>query len=253
MSQFQAQIGSQGLQRRITTSGVQALGNSPGHYSLAASARGTGGFASHRPGAAHVDTPMTASAIRYGSGPRTIRSSERSDSRGRERSISRESRTSSRSASVPGITEIPPDVGTTDAIVRMMPAGPEEARDWAEALDRVANSMGTHENHQRSMAQAMAEQAERVAVLERKLEEVTAYGELTRAYLSEACGNMFTKFVKIEDMAQRDEKSREDLSALQVGIHHNLECHSVVAARLEAVEVQLQNMLNGSQPPPGLD
>ena len=125
--------------------------------------------------------------------------------------------------------------------------------DYTEALDRVANSMGTHERHQRSMAQAMAEQAERVAVLERKLEEATAYGELTRAYLSEACGNMITKFVKVEDMAQRDETNREDLSAVQVGIHHNLECHSVVAARLEAVEVQLQNLLKGSQPPPGLD
>jgi hypothetical protein len=64
MSQFQVQIGNQGLQRRTTTSGMQSLGNSPGHYSLAASARGTGGLASHRPGVTHVDTPMTASAIR---------------------------------------------------------------------------------------------------------------------------------------------------------------------------------------------
>ena len=53
----------------------------------------------------------------------------------------------------------------------MMPAGPEEARDWAAALDRVTISMATHERHQRSVAQAMAAQTERVAVLKRKLEE----------------------------------------------------------------------------------
>ena len=63
---------------------------------------------------------------------------------------------------------------------------------------------------------------------------------------------MSTKFVKIEDMTQRDETNREDLSSLQVGIHHNLECHSLVAARLEAVETQLQSLLQGTVLPPGL-
>ena len=63
-----------------------------------------------------------------------------------------------------------------------------------------------------------------MAVLEHKLEEAIAYGEKTRGYLSEACGNMQTRFVKVEDMTQRDETSREDLSSLQVGIHHNLDC-----------------------------
>ena len=242
-SLFQIGIGSQELQRRTTTGGVQALGNSPGHYSMAASARGVESYASHRTGLTHMDTPSTASAIRYGSGARIIRSSEEPDSRGRERRSSRDSRAASCSASISGITEIPPDVGTTDAIVRKMPAGPEEARGWAAALDRVANNMATHEHHQRSVAQAMAAQTERVAVLERKLEETIAYAELTRGYLSEACGNMLTKFVKIEDMTQRDEKSREDLSSLQIGIHHNLDCHSAVAARLEAVETQLQSLL----------
>ena len=149
----QVGIGSQGLQRRTTTAGgVQSLGNSPGHDSMAVSARGMGSYASHRPGVTHLATPSTASAIRYGSGARTIRSSERSYSRGRERQRSRDSRSGSRSVSVSGITEIPADDGTTDAIVRMMPAGPEEARDWAAALDRVANSMATHERHQRSAA-----------------------------------------------------------------------------------------------------
>ena len=72
----------------------------------------------------------------------------------------------------------------------MMPAGPEEARDWAAALDRVANSMAKHKRHQRSVAQAMAAQQERVAALEVKLEEAIAYGELTRSYLTEACANI---------------------------------------------------------------
>ena len=141
---LQVEIGSHGLQRRTTIGGVRALGNSPGHYGMAASARGMGSYASHRPGVTHMDTPSTASAIRCGSGARTIRSSERSDSRGRERGSSRASRAASHSASLSGITEIPPGVGTTDAVVRMMPAGPEEARDWAAAFDRVANSMATH-------------------------------------------------------------------------------------------------------------
>ena len=68
----------------------------------------------------------------------------------------------------------------------MMPAGHEEARDWAAALDRVANSMATHERHQRSVAQAMRAQQERDAVLELKLDEAIAYSWLTRGYLSEA-------------------------------------------------------------------
>ena len=38
----------------------------------------------------------------------------------------------------------------------------------------------------------------------------------------------------------------------EFGIHHNLECNSAVAARLEAVETQLQSLLQGSLPPPGL-
>ena len=105
----------------------------------------------------------------------------------------------------------------------MMPAGPEEARDWAAALDRVANSMATHERHQRSVAQGIAAQQERVAVLELKLEEAVAYSELTRSYLTEACGNMQSRFVEVESLAQRDETNREDLSLLQVGIHHNLD------------------------------
>ena len=152
-----------------------------------------------------METPSTAAAIRYGSGARTIRSSERSTSRGRERRRSRDSRSGSRYISVSSVAEFPADVGTTDAVVRMMPAGPEEARNWDAALDRVANSMAAHERHQRSVAQAMAAQQKREAVLEVKLEEAVAYGELTRAYLSEARGNMPTTFVKVEDMAQRDE------------------------------------------------
>ena len=64
-SSFQVQIGSQGLQRRTTIGGVQALGKLPGHYSMAASARGVGSYASHRPGVTRMDTPSTASAIRY--------------------------------------------------------------------------------------------------------------------------------------------------------------------------------------------
>ena len=75
-----------------------------------------------------METPSTAAAIRYGSGALTIRSSEKSDSRGRERRRSRDSRSGSRSVLVSGVTEFPPHVGTTDAVVRMMPAGPEEAR-----------------------------------------------------------------------------------------------------------------------------
>ena len=93
----------------------------------------------------------------------------------------------------------------------MMPAGPEEARDWAAALDRVADSMATHERHQRSVAQAMAAQRERVAVLELKLEEAVAYSELIRSYLTEACGNMQTRLDEVEDLAQRDTKQSRRL------------------------------------------
>ena len=61
----QVGVGSHGLQRRTTAaSGIQSLGNSPGHYSMAASARGVGSCPSHRPGVTHMETPSTATAIR---------------------------------------------------------------------------------------------------------------------------------------------------------------------------------------------
>ena len=40
------------------------IGKFNGHYSMAASARGVGSFASNRPGVTHLETPSTASAIR---------------------------------------------------------------------------------------------------------------------------------------------------------------------------------------------
>ena len=52
----QVGIGSHGLQRRTTAaSGTESLGNSPGHYSMAASARGVGSYPSHRPGVTHME------------------------------------------------------------------------------------------------------------------------------------------------------------------------------------------------------
>lgn len=134
-----------------------------------------------------------------------------------------------------------------------MPAGPEEARDWAAALDRVANGMATHERHQRTVAQSMAAYQERLAVLELKLEEAVACRETTRSYLSEACGNMLTKFVKVEDMTQRDEPHREDMSSLQICVHHNLDGQSILVARVEALEAQIRNLLQGQIPPPGFE
>ena len=104
----QVWIGSQGLQRRTTTaSGIQSSENSPGRYSMAASARGVGSYPSHRPGVTHMETPSTVSAFCYGSGARTIRNCERSDSRGRERRRSRDFRSGSRSVSVSGVTKVP--------------------------------------------------------------------------------------------------------------------------------------------------
>ena len=67
----------------------------------------------------------------------------------------------------------------------------------------------------------MATYKERVAALELELEEAVAYGETTRACVSEACGNMPAKFINVAGMAQRDETNRDDKSSLQVGVHHN--------------------------------
>ena len=61
----QVGIVSQGLQRRTTdASGIQSLGNSPGHCNMQATARGVGTYPSHRPGVAHLETPAAATAIR---------------------------------------------------------------------------------------------------------------------------------------------------------------------------------------------
>ena len=66
-------IGSHGLQRRTKdASGIQSLGNSPGHYNMQATARATGSYPSHRPGAAHLKTPETATAIRSYVGQRMV-------------------------------------------------------------------------------------------------------------------------------------------------------------------------------------
>ena len=147
------------------TGGIHSLGNSPGRHSMQASAH-----PSHRPGVTHMETPTTATAIRYGSGAPSFRGSERSDSRGLERQRSRNSRTGSRSASAQGITEIPQNVGTSDDVVRMMPAGPEEAQDLAHALDRDANSIATDARQQRKVAEVMAIYQERLAILRSTIE-----------------------------------------------------------------------------------
>ena len=67
-----------GYHRRTTgTSGIQSLGNSPGQYSMQASARETGSYLSHRPRLTHLENPATATAIRYGSRAQSsFRSSE---------------------------------------------------------------------------------------------------------------------------------------------------------------------------------
>ena len=151
---------------------------------MQASSRVTGSYPSHRPGVTHLEDPAIATPIRFGSGAPSFRGSERSDSRGRERRNSRNSRIGSRSASAQGITEIPPDVGTSDAVVRMMPAGPEEARDWGDTLECVANSIAPKERHHRTVAQVTATDQERLAVIESKSEAPAVDGETTRAYLA---------------------------------------------------------------------
>ena len=56
----------------------------------------------------------------------------------------------------------------------MLPAVPEEAPDWAQALDRVANSIATHERHQRKH---VATYQERLSVLETKFAASVIYGD----------------------------------------------------------------------------
>ena len=96
----------------------------------------------------------------------------------------------------------------------MLPAGPEEAQDWVQTLDRDANNISTRERHQRKLAEVMATNQESLAVLETKFEASVIYGETTRAYFAEACENMQKRFVKVEEDGNRgDEAHREDMSS----------------------------------------
>ena len=117
----------------------------------------------------------------------------------------------------------------------MLPAGREEAQDWAHALDRVANSIATNERLQRKVAEAMATYQKRLAVIESKFEASVVFGETTRAYLY-----MQQRFVKVEDGNHRDEAHREDMSSSHVQVHHNLDCQSILVECGEALEIQIQ-------------
>ena len=58
--------------------------------------------------------------------------------------------------------------------------------------------------------------------------------------------------VKVDDRNQRDEAHCEDMSSLQVGVHHNIDCQSIPVAGVEDLEVLILNLPQGSIPPPGL-
>ena len=87
------------------------------------------------------------SAGRYGSGARPNRTNSREAER-RERSESRRS-------------------GRTN--VRTTPAGPQEAEDWADALDRSSNSLETVERLVRSHAQTLANISVRLGTRKERL------------------------------------------------------------------------------------
>ena len=53
----------------------------------------------------------------------------------------------------------------------MTPAGSQEAADWAAALDRVANEMGTLQRNAHTMAVQLAEAEARIAGLNNRCTE----------------------------------------------------------------------------------
>ena len=116
-----------------------------------ATACATSSHPTDQPGVAYLETPSSATAIPYGSGaPSSTRSSIRDRDR-RERSLSH--------------TEQEPG----HPIIRTWLTSPQEAVDWAAALDTMVNRVVTLERVNRCHAQLIAHENERAVELNNKM------------------------------------------------------------------------------------
>lgn len=138
------------------------------------------------PPAVHRTAPQmghNGPSFRHGSGAQSsIRSSSRDFDR-RERSLSR--------------TE--PEVGHT--IIRTWPTGPQEAMDWAAALDTMVNRVVTLERVNRSHAQLIADETERAVELNNRMnalvqvvQKTSEATSATEKNLSDVCTNVVDRF-----------------------------------------------------------
>ena len=85
----------------------------------------------------------------------------------------------------------------------MTPAGSQEATDWSAALDQVANEMGTVQRDAHTMAVQLAKAEARINGLNNRCAELGRAGTTTAANLSEACGNIVSRYMPWEDIDLR--------------------------------------------------
>ena len=179
---------------------------------------------SHRPGVMPSALPMSAAHFRYGSGAQLpVRSTTRTSSREHERASSRREtspriRASSRSISA--------------GVPQAVPAGRLSAGDWHAALEEVQNALDTANRNLRLQAQQSAAMEARVKALEENCKQANAYSSQTRAYLTEACGNVQKNYVTTA-------KYEEEMVHTAEHIANITEAQNILEARLASVAEQL--------------
>ena len=151
---------------------------------------------------------------RHGSGARPNRTSSRDADR-RERSQSRRS-----------------DLREGETIIRSMPSGPQEAMDWASALDTVVNNIATLDRLVRTHAHSISDNESRIGALEQQVSFTATQAESTTKNFHEACENIVKWYPLKENVDHRFSKGEESFHAIY--------------GRIAALETQITSLLHNN-------
>ena len=154
------------------------------------------------------NTPGPTSS-RHGSGaPYTIRSSSRTQDRAERRSAREET------------------LQPNEAAVRVLPVGPQEAADWAQALDTVISRIVTVERTVREQAQFISSVKDRVDSIFGQTQLLTKQANSTERNLTEACANIVDRYTPKAEHADEINSIANNFGAIN--------------ARLEALNDEFQ-------------
>ena len=81
------------------------------------------------------------------------------------------------------------------SVIRITTAGSQEAADWSDALDRVANEMGTLQRNAHTMAVQLAEAEGRINCLNNRCADMESAGTTTTANITETYGYIVNRYM----------------------------------------------------------